>query len=72
MASGRTGDVQQGGNGVREVINADFDGDDGQHRTALDRLEVKGGVGEPKSAHVKSVLMQHVQTGHVPYYSRSF
>jgi len=54
------------------VGNADFDGDDGQHTTASDRVEVKGVIGEPKSSLVKSVLMRHVKTGHVPYYSRRF
>jgi len=69
-ASGPTREVRQGGIGFREVGNADFDGDDGQHTTASDRFEVKGVDGEPKSSHVKSVLMRHIQTGHVPYYSR--
>jgi len=31
---------------------------------------VKGFVGERKSSHLKSVLMWHVQNGHVPYWSR--
>jgi hypothetical protein len=68
-ASGPTGEDRRGGIMVGEVGTADFDGDDGQHTTASDRFEVKGVVGEPKSSHVKSVLMRHVQTGHVPYYS---
>jgi len=71
-ASGPMGEVRQGGIGVRVVGNADFDGNDGQHTTTSDRFEGKGVVGDPKSSHVKSVLMRHFQTGHVPYYSRSF
>jgi hypothetical protein len=67
-AVGPTGEVHQGVIGVIEVGIADCDGDDGQHTTASDRFDVKG-VGEPKSCHVKSVLMRHVQTGHVPLYS---
>jgi hypothetical protein len=50
--------------------NAGCDGDDGQHTTASDRFEVKGVIGEPIRSHVKSVLMRHVQTRHVPYCSR--
>ena len=61
------GEVQQGGLGVREIGNADFDGDNGQHTTGSDRFEVNGVVGEPISSHVKSVYMQHVQTRHVPH-----
>jgi hypothetical protein len=57
---------------VREFGNTDFDGDDGQHTTASDLSEVNGLIGEPKSSHAKSVLMRHVQTRHVPYYSRCF
>jgi hypothetical protein len=52
-ASGPTRDVRRGGIGFREVGNADYDGDDGQHPTALDRFEVKGVDGEPK-AHMSS------------------
>jgi hypothetical protein len=72
LASGLTGKVRRVGLGFREVGNADFDGDDGQHTTATDRFEVKGVDREPKSSHVKSVLMRHIQTGNVPYYSRGF
>jgi len=71
-AFGPMGEVRWGGLRFREVGNADIDGDDGQHTAALDRFEVKSGVGEPKSSHVKSVLMRHVQTGHVPHYSWCF
>ena len=70
--SGPTEEARRGGIGVREVGNADFDGNDGQHTTALDPFQVKSGVGEPKRLHVKSVLMRHVQTRHVTYYSRGF
>jgi len=52
--------------GVREIGNADFDGADGQHTTASNRMDVKGVFGVPRSSHPKSVLMQHV-----PYYSPS-
>ena len=71
-ASGPTGEVRRDQIGYREVGNADFDGDVGKHTTASDRSNVKGGVWEPKSSHVKSVLMRHVQTRHVPYCSRCF
>jgi hypothetical protein len=54
--------------GLDRLAMQTFDGDNGQHTTASDRFEVKGVVGEPKSSHVKSVLLRHVQTGHVPYY----
>ena len=43
--------MQRGGIGFGEVGNADFDGDDGQHKTASDCFEVNGVVGEPKSSH---------------------
>jgi len=69
-ACGLTGAVQQGGIGVREVGNAHFDGDNGQQTTASDRFEVRSGVGDPQSSHVKSVLMRHVQTQRITYYSR--
>jgi hypothetical protein len=36
----------------------------------MDRFEVKGVVGEPKRSQVKSVLMRHVLTGHIQYYSQ--
>ena len=62
------GEVRQRGIKVTEVGNADFDCGDGQHTTASDRFEIMGVIGEPKSSHVKSELMQHVQTRHVPYY----
>jgi len=68
--SGPMGEVRRGGIGVRVVSNSDYDGDDGQHTTASDCFEVKGVVGEPKRSHVKSVIMWHVQTGHIPYYSQ--
>jgi hypothetical protein len=61
------GEVRRGRIGFGEGGNAVVDGDDGKHTTTLDRFEVKGGVGEPKSSHVKSVLMRHSQTGYVAY-----
>jgi hypothetical protein len=71
-ASGMTGEIRQGRIRVGEIGNADFDGDDGQHTTASDCFEVKGVVGEPKSTHIKSVLIRHVHKGQVPKYSRGF
>jgi len=62
------GEVWQRRIGVGEVGNAHFDGDDAQHTTASDHFEVKGVVGEPKTSHVKLVLVQQVQTGHVQWY----
>jgi hypothetical protein len=64
--------VRPGGIGVGEIGIAHFHGDDGQHTTASDRFEVKGVVGEPKSSHIKSVLMRHVPTEHVRCYSPGF
>jgi len=64
-----TGEVWRSWIAVSEVGNAYFDGDDGWHTTAWDYFEVKGGVGEPKRCHVKSVLMWRIQTGHVQYHS---
>jgi len=64
------GEVRRGGIVVSGVGNADFDHHDGQHTTASDHFEVKSGVADPNSSHVKSVLRYHVQTGHVPYYAR--
>jgi len=63
------GEVWWGRIGFWEVGNADFDGDNGHHTTASDCFEVKTGVGQLKSSHVKSVLMRHVQIRHIPDYS---
>jgi hypothetical protein len=62
MAFGAMGNVPRGGIVVREIGNADIDSKDGQHTTALDHFDVKSGVGETNSSHVKSLLMPHVQT----------
>jgi len=66
------GEGRQGWIEVIEVRNIDLDGEDGQHTTAIDCFQVTSGVGQSKSSHVKSVLMPHVQTGHVPYYPGGF
>jgi hypothetical protein len=71
-ASGPTGEVRQGAIGFGERDDADIDGDDGQHISASECFEGKSGVGDPKSSHVKSVLMRHVQTRHIPYYAQGF
>jgi len=71
-ASGPMREVQRGGIGVRQFGNADFDRDGGQHTTTSDRFEVKSGVGELSSSHIMLVLMRHIWTGHVPYYSWGF
>jgi len=48
-ASCLMGDFRRGGIGFRKVGNADFDGDDGQHITASDRIEGKGVVEIPNA-----------------------
>jgi len=53
-------------NWVWQGGDAGSDGDNGQHKTASVCFEVKVVVVEPKRSHVKSVLMRHVQIGHVP------
>jgi hypothetical protein len=72
LASGWTEEDRRGRIEFREVGNADFDGHNGQYTTASDRFEVKGVIGEPTSSYVESVLMWHIQTEHVPYYSQGF
>jgi len=43
-----TSDDRTGGIAVKAVDDADFDGDDRQHTTALDRIEVESVIGDPK------------------------
>jgi len=70
MASCLMVEVQRSWIMFRKVGHADFDGDEWQHTTSSDTFEAQGVVGEPSGSHVKSGLMQHIQTGHVLYYSQ--
>jgi hypothetical protein len=70
--SDQMGEFRQCGFGVREVGNADFDGNNAQHATATDHFEVKGVVEESKISDVKSALLLALQTGHALYYSQGF